>query len=147
VSYGGVVLGQLFFHVTSSRNRDSVLLNGLDWTRMGGAPGIAGSPSPEQDGCFLCLSEFDVEWFVDLNNTGGTVDVWAIDGVDEDELIESPEGHYYVARVIPATRLVLLRQDIAPRSRWTRDTDDGGSASVSVVFRAEAGTDPELRSE
>lgn len=48
---------QRFFHVTSVRNRTSIATNGLDWTRMDGAPGIAGSPVPEQEGCFLACDE------------------------------------------------------------------------------------------
>ena len=42
------------FHVTSALNRDSILAHGLDWTRMGAAPGIAGSLTPEEEGMFLC---------------------------------------------------------------------------------------------
>jgi len=38
------------FHVSSVANRDSILAYGLDWTRMGAAPGIAGSLAPEADG-------------------------------------------------------------------------------------------------
>jgi hypothetical protein len=60
---------------------------------MVAAPGIAGSESPEQEGCFLCHDESGAEWFIDMNNTGGPVDVWAVDGVDPSELRESPEGY------------------------------------------------------
>ena len=42
-----------YWHVTSSRNRQSILEHGLDWRRMAFAPGVAGSPVPEQEGCFL----------------------------------------------------------------------------------------------
>jgi hypothetical protein len=35
---------QPLYHVTSVRNRGSIRAHGLDWTRMGEAPGIAGSP-------------------------------------------------------------------------------------------------------
>lgn len=44
------------FHVSSSHNRASIGAHGLDWDRMGAAPGIAGSPVPEQEGCFLVES-------------------------------------------------------------------------------------------
>lgn len=64
------------FHVSSVANRRSIGAHGLDWTRMGAAPGIAGSRSPEVEGCFLAGEE-DVDWFVlTINNTGGPVDVW-----------------------------------------------------------------------
>jgi hypothetical protein len=99
------------FHVSSSSNRRSILRYGLDWTRMGAARGIAGSATPEQEGCFVC-DERDVEWFIWLNNTRGTVDVWAVDGVSDDEVVESPEGYYFVPRKIPPDQVELLRRDI-----------------------------------
>ena len=78
---------------------------------MGAARGIAGSTDPEQQGCFLCHDEFEMEWFVSLNNTGGTVDVWVVEGIEPDELIESPEGHSYVPGTIDAEFLTLWRTD------------------------------------
>jgi hypothetical protein len=105
-----------FFHVTSTRNRESIEMHGLDWERMRDARGVAGSVQPEQEGCFLCLDESEVSWFVSMNNTGGTVDVWAVDGVDENELVESPEGHSYVRSRIAPDRLSLIRSDIEPEA-------------------------------
>jgi hypothetical protein len=103
------------FHVTTSRNRKSIQTYGLDWRRMGAARGIAASREPEQEGSFLCVGEFEMEWFVGLNNTGGPVDVWAVEGVDPNELVESPEGRFYFPSVIAAQRLTLWRSDCAPR--------------------------------
>src|SRR5215210_9174962 len=103
-----------FFHVTSARNRSSIAVHGLDWRRMRDAPGIAGSHGAEQDGCFLCRDEWEVDWFVRMNNTGGAVDVWAVNDVDEKELVESPGGHFYLAGAIPPERLLLVRRDIEP---------------------------------
>ena len=82
----------LLFHVTSAMNRESILVHGLDWTRMGAAPGIAGSPVPEEDGVFLCRDEFEAGFFVRMNNTGGPVDVWAVTGVDEQRLVTTGSG-------------------------------------------------------
>ncbi|HEU5266732.1 MAG TPA: hypothetical protein VFU35_08525 [Jatrophihabitans sp.] len=96
------------FHVTSVRNRDSIDRHGLDWRRMGAAPGIAGSQAPEAEGIFLCLAEFDVRFFVDMNNTGGPVDVWAVDGVGELELVTSETGFSYLPGRIPRAQLTLL---------------------------------------
>ncbi|HEY1737514.1 MAG TPA: hypothetical protein VGI86_02325 [Acidimicrobiia bacterium] len=103
------------FHVTSVHNRESIQTFGLDWTRMAAARGIAGSRRPEQDGCFLCRSEFEMEWIVGLNNTGGPVDVWAVDGVDVVELVESPEGFLYLPGCIAVEQLQLWRTDCPPR--------------------------------
>lgn len=102
------------YHVTSSKNRESILANGLDWRLMTASCGIAGSSRPEREGCFLCRSEWEADWFVEMNNTGGPVDVWAIDGVDEEELVESPDGYLYLPATIPIERLTMLRKDIPP---------------------------------
>src|SRR4051794_38333162 len=83
------------YHVTSSRNRESIRTHGLDWERMQFAPGIAGSRRPEQDGCFVCVADWEIDWFVKMNNTGGPVDVWGVDGVEPCELATSSEGHQY----------------------------------------------------
>jgi hypothetical protein len=108
-------------HVTSSRNRPSIARYGLDWTRMGAAPGIAGSRRPEVEGCFLCVEEFEDEWFIKMNNTGGPVDVWEVGGVAPDELVESPNGHTYLPRKIGPGDVRLVRRDIpAPESPLDR---------------------------
>jgi hypothetical protein len=106
-----------YFHVSSSLNRESILTCGLDWERMGAAPGLAGSRRPEQQGCFLCRDEWGAEWIVDMNNTDGPVDVWAVDGVAEDSLVESGEGFFYVPFVIGPEHIVLLHRDIGPVQR------------------------------
>ena len=80
------------FHVTSALNRDSILAHGLDWTRMGAAPGIAGSLTPEEEGVFLCRDGFEADFFVRINNPGGPVDVRALAGLQADELIRAGCG-------------------------------------------------------
>lgn len=84
---------------------------------MGGAFGIAGSDNPEQRGVFLCSDEFEVDWFVQMNATGGPVDVWAVDGLTDDSLTESQEGHSYFPGSIPVEALELLRTDVEAPSR------------------------------
>ncbi|OAA26487.1 hypothetical protein UG55_1016152 [Frankia sp. EI5c] len=106
--------GMHFFHVTSTANRKSVSTHGLDWSRMGSARGIAGSRGPEVAGVFLCRDEFEADWFVRLNNTGGPVDVWEVDGTSFDDLEESPNGYVYLPHPIPAGRLTLTRRDLLP---------------------------------
>lgn len=109
-----------FFHVTSSLNRASIAEYGLDWQRMAAAPGIAGSRGPEADGVFLCRDEHEVDWFVSMNNTGGPVDVWAVQGVDSVELVDNGNGYGYVPRTIPTEHLKLVRSDIPERGRYGR---------------------------
>jgi hypothetical protein len=101
-------------HVTSAWNRESIRVFGLDWSRMATAPGIAGSRGPEVEGCFLCVNPGDVDWFVWMNNTGGPVDVWAVDGVELDQLLTAPQGYEYFPGKIPAEWLALVRQDVQP---------------------------------
>ncbi|NKX86426.1 hypothetical protein [Nocardia coubleae] len=102
------------YHVTSVLNRASIARFGLDWRRMGAARGIAGSHRPEQAGCFLALNDFECDWFVRMNNTGGPVDVWEVRGIRTDDLVLSPEGHYYFPGVIAAAQLRVIRRDVPP---------------------------------
>ena len=76
------------YHVTSALNRASIQRYGLDWRRMGSARGIAGSLRAEQEGCFLASDEGERDWFVRMNNTGGAVDVWEVDGNEVEIEIE-----------------------------------------------------------
>ena len=83
---------------------------------MAAAPGIAGSQRPEKEGCFLCHSRSrdvgSVDSFIYMNNTGGAVDVWAVDGIDEAMLVESQEGYSYFPGRIPPSALILLERDL-----------------------------------
>ncbi|HEY6276534.1 MAG TPA: hypothetical protein VIX86_09405 [Streptosporangiaceae bacterium] len=98
------------FHVSSAVNRESILAHGLDWTRMGAAPGIAGSVVPEEHGVFLCRDEFEAGWFVQMNSTGGPVDVWAVAGIDEQQLITAGSGFRYLPAPIPRSQVTLLER-------------------------------------
>lgn len=106
---GGVMTG---FHVSSSRNRESILEHGLDWERMGAARGIAGSRSPEVSGVFVCRDADEADYFVRMNNTGGPVDLWGVKEVDRASLVDNGSGYDYVAEKIPAARLVLFRTNL-----------------------------------
>ena len=91
---------------------------------------------PEQAGCFLCRDQWEVDWFVEMNNTGGRVDVWGVDGVDESELVESPEGHYYVASPILAECLTLIRRDIPAVPMASPELGpEGPTGGMNVIFR------------
>ena len=100
-----------YYHVTSVLNRESISEHGLDWTRMGAASGIAGSQVPEEQGIFLC-SDYDLPFFLRINNTGGPVDVWGVDGVDDTLLEDNGNGFFYVPERVPASRISLLQQDV-----------------------------------
>ncbi|MEZ3182658.1 hypothetical protein KYY02_29565 [Streptomyces pimonensis] len=104
-----------FFHVSSVLNRRSIAQHGLDWTRMGAAPGIAGSHRPEVEGIFVCQGEAAAEFFLHINNTGGPVDLWSVDGVDEGLLLDNGDGFFYLPSRIPAARVRLVRSGIPPQ--------------------------------
>jgi hypothetical protein len=99
---------ETWFHVSSAANRDSIRVHGLDWTRMGAARGIAGSTEPEADGVFLCSDEFTAGFFVQMNNTGGPVDVWAVSGIDAAEMLDNGSGFFYFPDRIPAGQVTLI---------------------------------------
>jgi hypothetical protein len=131
---GASTIGRVhrMFHVTSTRNRASIEAHGLDWSRMGAAPGIAGGRAPEVEGVFLCPDRDTVEWFLRLNNTGGPVDIWEISGVDEAELVDSPGGYQYLARPIDRARLTLLDLDVLARA-WPEPMSGPTEAYFSTL--------------
>src|SRR4051812_45541923 len=100
------------FHVSSSRNRDSIRQHGLDWTRMAGTSGIAGNEAPDGEGVFLCEDEAEAEFFVKMNNTGGPVDVWAVDDVEPADLQVSHFGPHLLPYAVPPSRLTLVQESL-----------------------------------
>ena len=101
------------FHVSSSRNRDSIAAYGLDSARMSGALGIAGSVAPEVAGVFLADCEDEVKFFVRMNSSGGPVDVWRVDGIELSSLLESPEGFSYYPGTIGVERVTLVQAGVS----------------------------------
>lgn len=64
------------FHLSAAGNRDSIKRHGLDWRRMS-APGVAGSPRPELPAIFLCATQEDAQFFVQMARVPS--DLWAVD--------------------------------------------------------------------
>jgi hypothetical protein len=56
--------------------------------------------------------EWDVDYFVRMNNTGGPVDVWQVDGVDTEQLRDNGNGYFYLPGRIPVDRIVLVQTDL-----------------------------------
>lgn len=92
---------------------------------MGAARGIAGSTVPEADGVFLC-QEFMVGFFVGMNNTGGAVDVWAVSGIDEEQLLDNGSGFLYFPDRISAGQIAWSN-----RSRPTRSAGAHGKRATT----------------
>jgi hypothetical protein len=102
------------FHVSSVLNRQSIDTHGLDWTKMGSAPGIAGSRTPEVEGCFVAQDEYEVEFFRGFD-TNDLVDVWLVEGIHWTQLIESPESFWYYPDTIPRAMISLHRCNLRTR--------------------------------
>ncbi len=47
-----------------------------------------------------------------MNNTGGPVDVWAVDGIELASLVDNGSGYDYFPGTIPVTSLTLLQTDL-----------------------------------
>ena len=84
---------------------------------MRAARGLAGSELAEQQGCFLCRGESEVEFFLHFTGPETALDVWAVEGVDDETPIESPEGFLYLPAQVAPDRLRLVRQDVVPCDR------------------------------
>lgn len=121
------------FHVTSVHNRDSIEEHGLDWTYMGAARGIAGSHAPEKEGVFVTTSRFDADFFLRMNNTGGPVDLWAIDGVDV--TFDTSDGFLWIPARIAREHLTLIERAI-PKPVLEPSGDPSGAyrSTLTVTF-------------
>ena len=130
------------FHVSSTRNRASIQRYGLDWSRMSGVPGIAGSREPEVDGIFVSEDHFTAEFFVRINNTGGPVDIWAIDDALNADLVESGSGFSYLPYRIDRQRLTLLGQALLPPVESAQEGGSGSSGAYgsNLTIALEDGT-------
>ena len=118
------------FHVSSTLNRASIQTYGLDWTRMSATPGIAGSRRPEVEGVFLSPDHFTATFFVRINNTGGPVDIWAVDNVDPVDLIEAGSGYSYVPYRIDPHQLVLQDEKLTEEDLPSLPTVHSGSSTA-----------------
>ena len=114
-------------------NRDSIDAHGLDWTYMGAARGIAGSDSPEKEGVFVTTNRFDAGFFVRMNNTGGPVDLWAIDGVDIP--LNTSDGFFWVPARIAREKLTLLERSVPiPVFESSERSSHAYSSTLTVTF-------------
>ena len=77
-------------HITAAVNRASIQRWGLDWSRMGAARGIAGSPRPELPVVFLDTVD-SVGFFRRMARE--PVDLWAVDVTDL-WVENGPDGWY-----------------------------------------------------
>jgi hypothetical protein len=116
------------FHVSASANRESIRKHGLDWTRMGAAPGlVSGEHLPEEPLVYLDEERGLSLWF---RTHGQLMDVWEVraEGLD---LVRTGDGWIVSPKPIPPERLTLVEQDLDPtdqtnmREPEPADQDDG----------------------
>jgi len=96
-------------HATATANRESIRRHGLDWNRMGLAPGIAGSTTPELPAIFVCQDLEDVSFMLHMARV--PTDIWSID-VDGIWLENGLTGWEVISHPIGTDRLTLLVPDI-----------------------------------
>lgn len=108
-------------HATAVANRESIYRHGLDWNRMGRAPGLAGSTKPELPAIFVATDLGAVSYLLHMSHV--PLDIWAID-VDGLWLENGPTGWDVISRPVSRDRLSLLVRDI-PAGGFTRDASGG----------------------
>jgi hypothetical protein len=101
------------FHVSSRKNRASIEAHGLDWNRMGDAPGIAGSRRPEAPAIFLNDDRWNADWFVTMGTTDSfgrthvAVDIWAVDATGI-WIENGPDGWWMAFQPLEPDRVRLV---------------------------------------
>jgi hypothetical protein len=96
-------------HATAAANRESIYRHGLDWNRMGPAPGLAGSTRPELPAIFVCEDLDDVSFLLHMAQV--PTDIWTVD-VNGIWLENGPSGWQVISHPIAQQRLTLLVRDI-----------------------------------
>jgi hypothetical protein len=54
---------------------------------------------------------------VRMNNTGGPVDLWAVDEAADEQWVETDSGFSYLVGTVAVDRLTLIRRDLPPIDR------------------------------
>jgi hypothetical protein len=96
-------------HATAAANRESIDRHGLDWNRMGLAPGLAGNTRPELPAIFVCEDLDDVSFLLRMAQV--PTDIWSVD-VDGIWLENAPNGWHVISHPVARERLTLLVRDI-----------------------------------
>jgi len=56
-------------------------------------------------------ARFEADYFLRMNNTGGPVDVWQIDGIEVEELLDAGSGYLYLPRPVHSSLVRLTALD------------------------------------
>jgi len=119
------------FHATAVANRESISRHGLDWHRMGAAPGIAGSAEPELAAVFVCDSRDEAVFFTAMARSPS--DVWAVRA--EGLWIENgPNGWQLITEPVGPDRLRLAERDVPPPGAEDHPQRHGPSAAYQSTL-------------
>jgi hypothetical protein len=101
------------FHVSSTLNRDSIGEHGLDWNRMGAAPGVAGRMSHDLPATFVEDHLEACDFFIRMARF--PVDVWEVN--TEGLWAEGgPDGWLMIPEPIAPDRVCLVRRNVMHRA-------------------------------
>jgi hypothetical protein len=122
--------GELF-HVTAVANRESISRHGLDWHRMGAAPGIAGSAEPELAAVFVCDSREEADFFTAMARSPS--DVWAVRAGGL-WIENGPNGWQLITEPVGPDRLRLADRDVPPSDAGDYPQRHGPSAAYQSTL-------------
>jgi hypothetical protein len=112
------------YHVSPVGNRASIMEHGLDWRRMGPAPGLAsGRHVAEEPANYLARDLDEAGWFVSLCNHTEPVDIWEIEATGLD-LVLTGDGWVLSRELISPERLTLLEKDLDPGEKEPPPTSE-----------------------
>lgn len=119
-------------------------LQPMAWTLLAWQkpPASLGAGARRRTGCLCASAASTLTLFVGMNNTGTRVDLWAIDGLDEGQLVESENGFLYVPGGIAVEMITLVEMNLdSPDDALNEVPGDASSAyQSSLVIELDAGT-------
>jgi hypothetical protein len=102
------------YHISPVATRESIHAHGLDWRRMGAAPGWAsGRNTPEEAATYFAKDVYEVRWFAEVRNHREAVDIWEVQvrGID---LVRTGDGWILTRSVVLPECLVLIETETNP---------------------------------
>jgi len=102
------------YHLSPVENRDSIRAHGLDPSRMGAAPGLAGSERPEVTGVYVFDDPGEAKWWAgtmgERHRSG--LDLWQFTA-QQAQLAAGPDGFDHLTGTV-APEALRLRQTFTP---------------------------------
>jgi hypothetical protein len=83
------------------------------------------------------VNQAEADYFMCMNNTGGPVDVWQVDGIDVGQLLDAGSGYLYLPRLVDAASVrltVLDRQPPIYTEPTATEPSDAYSSELTITF-------------